>query len=158
MGVSCLLVELQRVEGLQSTGLSRLVFINFCLSKNWSPDCQLIILDKLMFMAVLPTGVRGKLQFRLVLYFCFFCFRLSKTYSLNFFFKYTRAIHFWKLKMKNKKIYETNLNWNLKQIWNSDLHLFLENIEPRTEPNVKIRINIFWNMVSNWEKYDLICL
>ena len=51
---------------------------------------------------------------------------------------------FWNLKMKNKKNDKTNLNWIFIKIWNLDLkgalrnlrrnlHLFLENIEPRTE-------------------------
>ena len=35
--------------------------------------------------------------------------------------KYTRAIRFWKLKMKNKENYKTNLNWNFKNIWSFDL-------------------------------------
>ena len=97
------------------------------------------------------------IQINFIILVCFFYFRFSKMYSLNLSLENTQGLYvFGKLKIKRKKNYKTNLNWIFKKIrklvlnLRRNLHLFLDNMEPRTE-------NCFENVASDWAKNDLIC-
>ena len=92
-------------------------------------------------------------------------------YSLNLSLRNTQGLYvFTSLKLKKKKIIIRLICMKFpKKIWNLDLkgasrnlqcnlHLFLDNIEPRTEnKKLKFRKNCFENVVSDWATNYLIC-